>query len=364
MDGGSSVLSSSSSSNVVASTEMQAGKGVNSALSLLELEGQSRDTINGKKVNQAGSIASINELDNVNNGDAESRSAKGDRKDGLGTSGAGSGVKPNTVENTKQFRSGRENDESIVPPYLDSGLPNPEAYRDQFDDEIEKLEAADRERKENDKEFEEQEALRQRKLQDLRSQQMKYRIEGNTAEEATKEIGAEIDKLHGDETALVNAAISEGLVPPDGLEGRFAQDELAKEIRNIAAMMDIPDWLKEEDLAKQLKQEAVACRVKSRNLLQKSKARSKEANDALALVNEAIETTSRNSESAIERIEKRFKILREALDQREVELKEAVRHTTVQKMQSFRSQIQETESNAEMINAAVEKGKEAMDKDD
>ena len=170
--------------------------------------------------------------------------------------------------------------------------------------------------------------------------------------------------MHGDETALVNAAISEGLVPPDGLEGRFAQDELAKEIRNIAAMMDIPDWLKEEDLAKQLKQEAVACRVKSRNLLQKSKARSKEASDALTLVKEAIETTSRNSESAIERIEKRFKILKEALDQREVELKEAVRHTTVQKMQSFRSQIQETESNAEMINAAVEKGEEAMDKDD
>ena len=128
MDGGSSVLSSSSSSNVVASTEMQAGKGVNSALSLLELEGQSRDTINGKKVSQAGSIASINELDNVNNGDAESRSAKGDRKDGLGTSGAGSGVKPNTVENTKPFRPGRENDESIVPPYLDSGLPNPELH--------------------------------------------------------------------------------------------------------------------------------------------------------------------------------------------------------------------------------------------
>ena len=66
-----------------------------------------------------------------------------------------------------------------------------------------------------------------------------------------QKLTVEIDKLHGDETALVNAAISEGLVPPDGLEGRFAQDELAKEIRNIAAMMDIPDWLKEEDLAKQ-----------------------------------------------------------------------------------------------------------------
>ena len=84
----------------------------------------------------------------------------------------------------------------------------------------------------------------------------------------------------------------------------------------------------------------------------------------MPLVNEAIETTSRNSESAIERIEKRFKILREALNQREVELKEAVRHTTTQKIQSFRGQIQETESNVEMINAAVEKGEEAMDKDD
>ena len=99
----------------------------------------------------------------------------------------------------------------------------------------------------NDKEFEEQEALRQRKLQDLRSQQMKYRIEGNTAEEATKEIGAEIDKLHGDETALVNAAISEGLWLRRSLRSRRTCKS-----RNIAAMMDIPDWLKEEDLAKQL----------------------------------------------------------------------------------------------------------------
>ena len=36
-----------------------------------------------------------------------------------------------------------------------------------------------------------------------------------------------------------------------------------------------------EDLAKQLKQEAVACRIKSRNLLDKAKNRSLEANKAL-----------------------------------------------------------------------------------
>ena len=72
---------------------------------------------------------------------------------------------------------------------------------------------------------------------------------------------------------LVNAAINVGLMSAEGLEGRFAQDEVAKEIRNLAAMMDIPDWLKEEDLAKQLKQEAVACRVKSMQLLDKAKNR-------------------------------------------------------------------------------------------
>ena len=122
---------------------------------------------------------------------------------------------------------------------------------------------------------------------------MKYRIEGDTAEEATKEIETEIDKLHGDETVLVNAAINEGLISAEGLEGRFAQDELAKEIRNICTMMDIPDWLKEEDLAKQLKQEAVACRIKSRNLLDKAQNRSLEANKALLMIDEALEDTKK-----------------------------------------------------------------------
>ena len=373
MDGGSSILSSpstTSSTNPTSSTSAivknnNTKNGVNSALSLLELEGHSKESVTSKNSINAGAPTILE-------GEGGSNNVNNDKiKRPLSTTTGDGGEIINNNNNQESIIGNRQSSainqklgSKPVAAYTDMGLPNPEAYKDEFDERIDELEAADELRKNSDKEFYEREALRQRKLKDLRGQQMKYRIEGDTAEEATKEIEAEIDKLHGDETVLVNAAINEGLISAEGLEGRFAQDELAKEIRNICTMMDIPDWLKEEDLAKQLKQEAVACRIKSRNLLDKAKNRSLEANKALLMIDEALEDTKRNNESAIQRIEKRFKLLREALNEREMELKEAVKHTTTQKIQTFKGQIKESENNLALTKKAVKRGEEAMDKDD
>jgi hypothetical protein len=366
MDGGSSILSAASTTSTIPSAVVQNSKtGVNSALSLLELEGHSKTSISSKSSVNSGAPTILEDKNgNVYN---ELMQQKVKNSNSYNTSSQAVSSLPSTSKPLTAGRESSTNSKKLLPPvaaYTDMGLPNPEAYRDKFDEKIEELEAAEELRKQDDKEFYEREALRQRKLKDLRGQQMKYRIDGNTAEEATKEIEAEIDKLHGDETTLVNAAISEGLIPAEGLEGRFAQDELAKEIRNLATMMDIPDWLKEEDLAKQLKQEAVACRIKSREFLDKAKLRSDEATSALFLVDEALTRTKKNSEFAIARIEKRFQLLREALNEREVELKEAVLHTTTQKIEAFKGQIKETEANLKLTNEAVEKGEEAMDRND
>jgi hypothetical protein len=247
--------------------------------------------------------------------------------------------------------------------YLDTGLPNPSYYRDEFDDKIEELERQVAGRAEEMREIEERAALQERKLADLRGEQSKVHREVGKAEEESLEKAMELDALHGDHSRLVKAVIDVGLTARE-VKGRFAEDEFAEEVRSLAAMMDIPDWLKEEDLANQMKQEAVACRIKTRELLQKAQDRVGEAKKAAIIVKNVQEETGANSKSTAQRIQKRFSILRAALDEREAELLAAVEANRKEKLSILEGQMNETERNVQNIQAAVDEGEVAMDRDD
>ena len=248
--------------------------------------------------------------------------------------------------------------------YDDMGLPNPAYYRDGFDDEIDRLEQEQADRAVENAAIEERAALAERKIKDLRGQQAKVHRDVERAEEATLAVVETLDQLHGDESRLVKAAVDCGLTGDRDVDSRFAQDELAHELRNLAAMMDVPDWLKEEDLALQLKQEAVACKTKTRDLLQKAKERGEEAKQAAVLIEETTDQTVVNAGAAVDRITKRFSILREALNQRENELVQAVDRSRKEKLLALQTQLAETTTNVTDIEAAVGLGEAAMDMDD
>ena len=161
MDGGSSILSSPSTTSSTNPTSTSAivknnntKNGVNSALSLLELEGHSKESVTSKNSINGGAPTILEGEDGSNN-------VNNDKiKRPLSTTTGDGGEIINNNNNQESIMGNRQSSainqkigSKPVAAYTDMGLPNPEAYKDEFDERIDELEAADELRKNSDKDF-------------------------------------------------------------------------------------------------------------------------------------------------------------------------------------------------------------------
>eukprot|EP00949_MAST-11_sp_MAST-11-sp1_P003641 g3641.t1 len=209
------------------------------------------------------------------------------------------------------------------------------------------------------------EALRQVRLDDLRVQTRDLRIEGDLAEEDSERTKAKLLAIHGNNTKIVEAAMTSGVIDPDTeIQGRLHEEEIAEKIRSLALSMGVPDWLGEEDLVTSLKQETVACRVKTLELMAKASARREEAQTALGVVEDAIAKVRQSAATARADVLSNFAALREAVNAREKQLLAAVERSESAKLAVLEEQRESTvETLADIVRISTD-AEDAISADD
>ena len=115
-----------------------------------------------------------------------------------------------------------------------------------------------------------EDALRDRLIEDLDYKRRRLKVQGDIAAEDTAATGEKLKGIHGDNSILVNAARDAGLFGDDRvIPGRMAEETFAHELRELADQMGVPDWLKEADLAMKLREKAIASKITTRELMDK-----------------------------------------------------------------------------------------------